>query len=41
MHLSDPPMGGSLKWMLIEGGGLIIRSFYKSDVVSAHQGNAR
>ena len=32
-------MGGSLKCMLKEGGGPIIRGFYKSDVVSAHPGN--
>ena len=31
--------GGSLKCMLKEGGGPIIRSFYKSDVVSAHPGS--
>ena len=31
-----PPMGGPLKCKLKEGGGWIIRSFYKCDVVSAH-----
>ena len=29
-------MGGPLKCKLKEGGGRIIRSFYKCDVVSAH-----